>query len=112
MLGSVLPFNEETADRVSDYCEKRSYNIPDVLNKHWEYTRTHFSDADKMSSRLQGAWMIFTAQDRKPKRGTLHCQSTRLGKGFSHVGAPPPRLPLVLICIPFVTVNSPRDRCL
>ncbi|KAH6658495.1 putative SAM-dependent O-methyltransferase [Truncatella angustata] len=70
MLGSVLPFNEETADRVSEYCEKRSTVIPDVLQKHWEYTRTHFSDADKMSSRLQGAWMIFTAKDRKPKRGT------------------------------------------
>jgi predicted O-methyltransferase YrrM len=68
MLGSVLPFTEETADRVSEYCEKRSLQIPTVLADHWEYTRTHFSDADKMSSRLQGAWMIFTAKDRKPKR--------------------------------------------
>ncbi|KAF3010364.1 hypothetical protein E8E14_009515 [Neopestalotiopsis sp. 37M] len=68
MLGSVLPFDEETADRVSDYCEKKSTQITDVLDKHWEWTRTHFSDADKMSSRLQGAWMIFTAKDRRPKR--------------------------------------------
>lgn len=70
MLGSVLPFSEEIADRVSEYCEDRSTAIPDSLGKHWEYTRTHFSDADKMSSRLQGTWMIFTAKDRKPKRST------------------------------------------
>lgn len=69
MLGSVLPFTEEHADRVSEYCEKRSQNIPRVLYEHWEWTRSKFSDADKMSSRLQGSWMIFTAQDRKPKRG-------------------------------------------
>ncbi|KAK7955612.1 o-methyltransferase domain-containing protein [Apiospora aurea] len=68
MLGSVLPFSEEVADRVSEYCETRSTPITDTLQKHWEYTRTKFSDADKMSSRLQGAWMIFTARDRKPKR--------------------------------------------
>jgi hypothetical protein len=71
MLGSVLPFDEETADRVSDYCEQKSTPITDILDKHWEWTRTHFSDADKMSSRLQGAWMIFTARDRKPKRGNV-----------------------------------------
>lgn len=69
MLGSVLPFSEENADRVSEYCEQRSTQIPNVLAEHWDYTRTKFSDADKMSSRLQGAWMIFTARDRKPKRG-------------------------------------------
>lgn len=69
MLGSVLPFSEENADRVSEYCEQRSTRITDVLSDHWEYTRSKFSDADKMSSRLQGAWMIFTARDRKPKRG-------------------------------------------
>ncbi|KAK4174352.1 S-adenosyl-L-methionine-dependent methyltransferase [Triangularia setosa] len=68
MLGSILPFNEETADRVSAYCEKNSLLIPDALAEHWEWTRTRFPDADKMSSRLQGSWMIFTAQDRKPKR--------------------------------------------
>lgn len=69
MLGSVLPFSEENADRVSEYCEKRSTRITGNLSDHWEYTRSKFSDADKMSSRLQGAWMIFTARDRKPKRG-------------------------------------------
>lgn len=69
MLGSVLPFSEENADRVSEYCEQRSTLIPNALAEHWEYTRSKFSDADKMSSRLQGAWMIFTARDRKPKRG-------------------------------------------
>ncbi|GAB1213262.1 hypothetical protein ATERTT37_002411 [Aspergillus terreus] len=68
MLGSVLPFSEENADRVSEYCEKRSTRITGNLSDHWEYTRSKFSDADKMSSRLQGAWMIFTARDRKPKR--------------------------------------------
>jgi len=68
MLGSVLPFSEEVADRVSEYCEENSTVLPDTLVQHWDYTRTRFSDADKMSSRLQGAWMIFTAKDRKPKR--------------------------------------------
>lgn len=68
MLGSVLPFSEALADRVSEYCEDNSTAITDSLSEHWEYTRTRFSDADKMSSRLQGAWMIFTAKDRKPKR--------------------------------------------
>ncbi|KAK8043256.1 o-methyltransferase domain-containing protein [Apiospora phragmitis] len=68
MLGSVLPFSEEAADRVSEYCETRSTPITDTLQKHWEYTRGKFSDADKMSSRLQGSWMVFTANDRKPKR--------------------------------------------
>ncbi|KAK8095675.1 o-methyltransferase domain-containing protein [Apiospora kogelbergensis] len=63
MLGSVLPFTEDVADRVSEYCETRSTPITDTLQKHWEYTRGKFSDADKMSSRLQGAWMIFTAKD-------------------------------------------------
>ncbi|KAK7742005.1 hypothetical protein SLS53_004589 [Cytospora paraplurivora] len=68
MLGSVLPFSEEVADRVSEYCEADSTPIPEVLAEHWEHTRLRFSDADKMSSRLQGAWMIFTAKDRKPRR--------------------------------------------
>ncbi|KUI65975.1 Caffeoyl-CoA O-methyltransferase [Cytospora mali] len=68
MLGSVLPFSEEVADRVGEYCEENSTRIPDVLAQHWEDTRVRFSDADKMSSRLQGAWMIFMAKDRKPKR--------------------------------------------
>lgn len=68
MLGSILPFDEEKVDRVSEYCEKRSLNIPDNLADHWEWTRTRFPDADKMSSCLQGSWMIFTARDRKPKR--------------------------------------------
>ncbi|KAK2007133.1 S-adenosyl-L-methionine-dependent methyltransferase [Colletotrichum eremochloae] len=68
MLGSVLPFSESVADRVSEYCEERSAPIPQVLLDHWNWTRSKFADADKMSSRLQGAWMIFTAKDRKPKR--------------------------------------------
>ncbi|KAL2140869.1 hypothetical protein VTI28DRAFT_3160 [Corynascus sepedonium] len=68
MLGSILPFSEETADRVSEYCENSSLPITDALADHWEWTRTRFPDADKMSSRLQGSWMIFTARDRKPKR--------------------------------------------
>ncbi|KAK0630430.1 S-adenosyl-L-methionine-dependent methyltransferase [Bombardia bombarda] len=68
MLGSVLPFSEPVADRVSAYCEERSTPISDTLADHWEWTRTHFLDADKMSSKLQGSWMIYTAKDRKPKR--------------------------------------------
>ncbi|OTA99738.1 hypothetical protein M426DRAFT_268838 [Hypoxylon sp. CI-4A] len=68
MLGSVLPFSEEIADRVSEYCEDTSTKIPDTLLQHWNETRAGFSDADKMSSRLQGSWMIFLARDRKPKR--------------------------------------------
>ncbi|KAI5867001.1 putative SAM-dependent O-methyltransferase [Durotheca rogersii] len=68
MLGSVLPFSEDTADRVSEYCELRSTAIPDGLKEHWLETQSSFTDADKMSSRLQGSWMIFTAKDRKPKR--------------------------------------------
>ncbi|KAF4547718.1 O-methyltransferase-like protein [Elsinoe fawcettii] len=68
MLSSVLPFDEDVAVRVSDYCEQNSTPIPKILLEHWEYTRDHFSDADKMSSKLQGSWMIFTAKDRKPKR--------------------------------------------
>jgi len=34
----------------------------------WQWTVKTFKDADKMSSPLQGAWMIFTAQDRRAKR--------------------------------------------
>ncbi|KAH0420829.1 hypothetical protein CcaCcLH18_13790 [Colletotrichum camelliae] len=75
MLGSVLPFSEEVADRVSDYCEERSTPIPPVLLEHWNWTRSKFADADKMSSRLQGAWMIFTAKDRKPKRSSFQLAS-------------------------------------
>lgn len=75
MLGSILPFSEEHADRVSEYSEKNSTQIPPVLYDHWKWTRSSFSDADKMSSRLQGSWMIFTAQDRKPKRGKLGKQA-------------------------------------
>lgn len=83
MLGSVLPFSEEIADRVSEYCETNATALPDVLSQHWEYTRTHFTDADKMSSRLQGAWMIFTAKDRKPKRSEY--AEARRGDGIEHV---------------------------
>ena len=82
MLGSVLPFTEDVADRVSEYCETRSTPITDTLQKHWEYTRGKFSDADKMSSRLQGAWMIFTAKDRKPKRGKKHKYTPFSGSFF------------------------------
>jgi hypothetical protein len=36
-----------------------------------------------MSSRLQGAWMIFTARDRKPKRG-MNPESRRTWEVSNH----------------------------
>jgi predicted O-methyltransferase YrrM len=72
---------------VSQYCEDHSSKLPPSLIENWEWTSESFGDADKMSSKLQvgwpepksqslliltnwlqGQWMIFTAQDRKPKR--------------------------------------------
>lgn len=43
--------------------------LPDVLAKHWQWTIDHCVDADMMSSRLQGQWMIWTSQWIAPKRG-------------------------------------------
>ncbi|MCJ1367963.1 hypothetical protein MMC16_007101 [Acarospora aff. strigata] len=68
MLGSVLPFTPEVAERISQYCEENSTKLPASITDHWQWTSESFGDADKMSSQLQGQWMIFTAQDRKPKR--------------------------------------------
>lgn len=68
MLESVLPFSPELAERVSDYCEKHSEELPEVLNKHWEWTINSCLDAEMMSSKLQGQWMIWTSQFLAPKR--------------------------------------------
>ena len=49
--------------------------LPTHLHKHWEWTAQHFRDADihgnaeMMSSRLQGQWMIWMAEWIAPKRG-------------------------------------------
>lgn len=39
------------------------------MKEHWDWTLKNFVDADKMSSSLQGQWMIFMAQWIAPKRG-------------------------------------------
>ncbi|MCJ1360923.1 hypothetical protein MMC16_000018 [Acarospora aff. strigata] len=68
MLGSILPFTPEAASIVSEYCEKHSNSLPSSLQEHWDWTSKSFKDADKMSSHIQGAWMIFMAEDRKARR--------------------------------------------
>ncbi|PWY91341.1 putative SAM-dependent O-methyltransferase [Aspergillus sclerotioniger CBS 115572] len=68
MLSSILPFSPDLADRASQYCESHSDIPPDTLLAHWVQTTQKFGDADKMSSKLQGQWMIWLAEDRKPKR--------------------------------------------
>ncbi|KAL1615418.1 putative secondary metabolism biosynthetic enzyme [Neofusicoccum ribis] len=66
--GEIGAKKPEAADHVSQYCEEHSTELPERLAEHWAWTSQSFGDADKMSSKLQGQWMIFTAQDRKPKR--------------------------------------------
>ncbi|KAK3171658.1 hypothetical protein OEA41_003742 [Lepraria neglecta] len=68
MLGSVLPFSPDLADRVSEYCEKHSEELPESLDKHWEWTVRTWMDAEMMSSKLQGQWMIWMSQWMAPKR--------------------------------------------
>ncbi|OJD18668.1 hypothetical protein AJ78_01364 [Emergomyces pasteurianus Ep9510] len=68
MLNSILPFTPEVAEEVSEYCLKHTNAAPQTMNEVWDYTAKSFKDADKMSSPIQGSWMIFLAQDRKPKR--------------------------------------------
>ncbi|OJD20861.1 hypothetical protein ACJ73_07801 [Blastomyces percursus] len=68
MLNSILPFTPEVAEEVSDYCLKHTNGVPRMMEEVWEYTAKSFKDADKMSSPIQGSWMIFLAQDRKPRR--------------------------------------------
>ena len=43
--------------------------LPEVLDKHWDWTVRHYVDAEMMSSKLQGQWMIWMAQWIAPKRG-------------------------------------------
>ncbi|KAL2059190.1 hypothetical protein ABVK25_000482 [Lepraria finkii] len=68
MLGSVLPFSPDLADRVSEYCEKHSKELPESLERHWEWTIRTWMDAEMMSSKLQGQWMIWMSQWMAPKR--------------------------------------------
>ncbi|EEH46741.2 uncharacterized protein PADG_02839 [Paracoccidioides brasiliensis Pb18] len=68
MLNSILPFTPEAAEKVSGYCIEHTNGVPKMMEEVWEYTAKSFKEADKMSSPLQGSWMIFLAQDRKAKR--------------------------------------------
>ncbi|EEQ85214.2 uncharacterized protein BDCG_08483 [Blastomyces dermatitidis ER-3] len=68
MLNSILPFSPEVAKEVSEYCLKYTNGVPQMMEEVWSYTAKSFKDADKMSSPIQGSWMIFLAQDRKPRR--------------------------------------------
>ncbi|KAL8982147.1 MAG: hypothetical protein Q9205_003257 [Flavoplaca limonia] len=56
------------AAEVTDYCSKHTNGIPSSMQDVWQWTVKSFKDADKMSSPLQGAWMIFLAEDRQAKR--------------------------------------------
>ena len=76
MLTSVLPFSPDLVDRVAEYCEKHSFAngldtlaLPESLDKHWEWTVRSWLDAEMMSSKLQGQWMIWMGQWIAPKRG-------------------------------------------
>jgi len=68
MLGSVLPFSPDLADRVSEYCETHSEPLPDKLEEHWNWTVRTWMDAEMMSSKLQGQWLIWMSQWIAPKR--------------------------------------------
>jgi len=68
MLSSILSFTPDQAEEVSEYCETHSTALPNYLKHHWDWTLKNFVDADKMSSTLQGQWMIFMAQWISPKR--------------------------------------------
>ena len=68
MLGSILSFSPELADRVSDYCEKHSEPLPKPMHDHWERSTESFGDADKMSSKLQAQFFIWISQFVKPRR--------------------------------------------
>ncbi|KAL8877427.1 MAG: hypothetical protein Q9192_008668 [Flavoplaca navasiana] len=56
------------AAEVTDYSSKHTNGIPSSMQDVWQWTVKSFKDADKMSSPLQGAWMIFLAEDRQAKR--------------------------------------------
>ena len=94
MLASVLSFTFDQAAVVSDYCHEHSESkylqcflvlylvqsllmsnggpaLPQHIKELWEWTAKTFEDADKMSSLLQGQWMIWMAEWISPKRGTL-----------------------------------------
>ena len=90
MLESVLPFSPDLAEKVLEYRQKHSESsisskpsmylhiakkrfasqlgLPTHLQKHLEWTLPHHRDpdirgnAEMMFSRLQGRWMIWTAQ--------------------------------------------------
>ncbi|KAL8867859.1 MAG: hypothetical protein Q9174_005384 [Haloplaca sp. 1 TL-2023] len=74
MLESVLPFSTDLAKKVSEYCERHSEALPGHLHDRWEWTKSHYNgneihtNAEIMSSLLQGQWMIWMAQWIAPKR--------------------------------------------
>ncbi|KAI9716370.1 MAG: hypothetical protein M1812_005437 [Candelaria pacifica] len=68
MLNSIIPFTSEVAAEVTEYCSNHTNGIPTSMQDVWQWTTKTFKDADKMSSPLQGAWMIFLAEDRRAKR--------------------------------------------
>ncbi|CAL8584120.1 hypothetical protein XPA_009725 [Xanthoria parietina] len=74
MLESVLPFSPDLAKKVSEYCERHSEALPRQLHDRWEWTTGHYrgaeiyTNAEMMSSKLQGQWMIWMAQWIAPKR--------------------------------------------
>ena len=46
--------------------------LPKVLDELWELTIRTWLDAEMMSSKLQGQWMVWTSQLMAPKRGESH----------------------------------------
>lgn len=68
MLTSVLSFTPEMAATVTEYCTEVSDDVTPEMNELWDWTCGQFEDADKMSSPLQGATMMFLATLLKPKR--------------------------------------------
>ena len=50
--------------------------LPDSLERQWKWTLRSKLDAEQMSSKLQGQWMIWTSHLMAPKRGQLHFSLT------------------------------------
>lgn len=62
----------EMAEKVTAYCTRNSRSVTSRMNELWDSTVDSFDDADKMSSPLQGATMMFLAELLKPKRSESH----------------------------------------
>ena len=88
MLTSVIPFTVRTwpkprlamqqlkvyqpeqAEMATAYCQKYTDGVTESMSEVWDWTKSQFEDADKMSSLLQGATNKFLAEILKPKRST------------------------------------------